>query len=187
MSLRVIGGRWGGRRIEAPPGDATRPLTDRIKQALFDWLGQDFSGATVVDCCAGSGAFGIEAASRGAAAVHCIEPGPTAAATIRTNLAALGNPPEIRLHAVPFASALPRLQGVDLVFADPPFPWYAREPDRLVELLRLAAACLAPGGALVIRGEEGELLPPLPPGLREDERRRYGRSWIALLRRSPAP
>ena len=64
--LRIIAGAYRGRRLAAPPGLATRPLPDRVKQALFDWLGQRLDGLRVADCCAGSGAFTFEALSRGA-------------------------------------------------------------------------------------------------------------------------
>ncbi len=182
--MRVIAGKWKGRALDAPDGLATRPLPDRIKQSLFDWLGQDLSGLTVADICAGSGGFGIEAASRGATAVHLIEPGRHAIPVIRANLRRLGEPPVIRLHPRPFQAALPGLSGLDLVFADPPFPWFAEEPALIAELLRLAAAALAPDGSVVIRGEAGADLPEHPE-LVERDRRAYGRSWVALLVRAP--
>ena len=180
--LRIIGGTYKGRRLAAPRGLATRPLPDRVKQSLFDWLGQRLDGLHVVDCCAGSGAFAFEALSRGARQVDAIEPGAHAVPILRANAAKLGNPPELVIHAAPFRSVLPRLHDVDLVFADPPFPWY-REGDEIAALLRLGADALAPGGRLVIRGERGTDLPAPPPGLIERERRTYGRSWLARLER----
>jgi 16S rRNA (guanine966-N2)-methyltransferase len=187
--LRIISGAWGGRRIHAPPGLDTRPLTDRIKQSLFDWLGQTMDGWRVADCCAGSGAFGIECVSRGAAEAHLCEPGRPAIATIRANLALLGDPPEVRLHPRGFERVLPTLGGLDLVFCDPPFPWFAEQRDLLAEMLQLAAAAASADGIVLIRGERGEELPE--HALRECERREYGRSWVAMLRRNggllPAP
>ena len=180
-ALRIIAGAWGGRRLHAPEGFDTRPLTDRIKQSVFDWLGQSMDGWRVADACAGSGAFGIECASRGAAAVDLCEPMPRAVATIRANLAMLGNPPAVRLHARGFEQVLPTLADLDLVFCDPPFPWFQREREQLGDLLRLAAAAISPDGLVVIRGERGEELPEHP--LVERERRSYGRSWVALLGR----
>ncbi len=190
MSLRVIGGVFKGRRLIAPPGLATRPLPDRIKQSLFDWLGQDLTGKRVADVCAGSGAFGIEAVSRGAAEVHLIEAGRHAQSALDANLRAIGRPAQVRLHARLFQQALPTLRGLDLVFADPPFPWFADEPDTLRTLLELGARALAPDGRLVIRGERGQDLPLLPAGLIEEDRRLYGRSWVARLKplaRTPLP
>lgn len=179
MSLRIIAGDWKGRRLDAPPGLDTRPLMDRIKQALFDWLGQRVDGWTVCDACAGSGSFAFEAASRGAAAVHACEPG-KAFATLAANHRALGAPAAVVLHRAGFEQVLPGLRGLDLVFADPPFPWYADAPERVAELLSLARAALAPEGMVLIRGEQGASLPPVA-GLREVERREYGRSWVARL------
>src|SRR5207247_227153 len=149
--LRIIGGTFKGRRLLAPRGLETRPLPDRIKQALFDWLGQRMDGLVVVDCCAGSGAFAFEALSRGARRVEAIEPGTHAVPVLRANAARLGNPPNLVLHALPFRAVLPRLDGVDLLFADPPFAWYADDAGTIAELLRLGAGCLAPTGRFVIR------------------------------------
>jgi 16S rRNA (guanine966-N2)-methyltransferase len=183
-SLRIISGDWRGRRLEAPPGLDTRPLTDRIKQSLFDWLGQRMDGWRVVDACAGSGAFGIECASRGAAEVHLCEPGRHAQPTIRANLRLLGDPPQVRLHPRSFKPVLMGLSGVDLVFCDPPFPWFREEPALLAELIDLSGAALGDGGIVLIRGERGEELPA--HALVERERRDYGRSWVALLGRDGA-
>ncbi len=163
--LRIIGGAFRGRRLAAPPGLETRPLPDRVKQALFDWLGQRLDGLAVVDCCAGSGAFAFEALSRGAARVDAIEPGAHALPVLRANAAALGNPPGLTIHAHPFEDVLGRLHDVDLVFADPPFAWYAGDARGIATLLRLAAGALAADGRVVIRGERGVDLPPLPAGL----------------------
>ena len=118
--------------------------------------------------------------------MEAIEPGPQAVPVLRANAAKLGNPPNVVLHARPFRAVLPRLHGVDLLFADPPFAWYADDPALVAELLRLGARCLAPAGRLVIRGERGVDLPEMPAGLVERERRAYGRSWLALLERDAA-
>ncbi|HLY37920.1 MAG TPA: RsmD family RNA methyltransferase [Candidatus Binatia bacterium] len=181
--LRIIGGAFKGRRLAAPRGLATRPLPDRVKQSLFDWLGQRLDGLHVVDCCAGSGAFAFEALSRGARQVDAIEPGAHAVPVLRANAAKLGDPAELVIHAAPFRTVLPRLHDVDLVFADPPFPWYRDGGDEIGALLRLGAGVLAPRGRLVIRGERGADLPEPPSGLVERERRTYGRSWLARLER----
>jgi 16S rRNA (guanine966-N2)-methyltransferase len=180
--VRIIGGAWGGRRLAAPPGLETRPLTDRIKQSMFDWLGQRLDGWRVVDACAGSGAFGIECASRGASEVHLCEPGRHALPTLRANLATLGDPPALRIHGTGHQRVLPALTGLHLVFCDPPFPWFREQPDDLLRLLELSAAAIAPDGAVLLRGERGDEPPPVA-ALRETERRTYGRSWVARLRR----
>lgn len=185
--LRIIGGALGGRRLIAPPGLDTRPLPDRIKQSLFDWLGQDFTGQAVADVCAGSGSFACEAFSRGAAPVHAIEAGRHAWPALLANRRACGDPDGLVLHQRPFQAALPQLKGLDLVFADPPFPWFAEDRAQLAELMRLAAASLGPRGRLVLRGERGQEPPAPPPGLQVAQERFYGRSWVRLHLRAVGP
>ena len=178
-NLRIIGGAWGGRRLIAPPGLDTRPMPDRIKQSLMDYLGQDFTGLRCADICSGSGSVGLELASRGASEVHLIEAGRHAQPALAANLRTCGNPPHVRLHAKPFQAVLPALRNLDLIFADPPFPWFPADPQ-LDQLLALAGASLGPKGRLVIRGERGQDLPPLPRSLRKEGTRFYGRSWVAI-------
>lgn len=181
--IRIISGQWKGRKLLAPPGLATRPLTDRIKQSLFDWLGQTLDEQIVVDTCAGSGSFAFEAASRGAKQVHACEIGRDAIPTILANHKTLGSPSSITIHAVGFEIILPKITNADLIFCDPPFPWFTEEPQHLVQLLTLAAASLAADGRIILRGEQG-VRAPIVQGLREVERREYGRSWVIDLRKS---
>ncbi|MBA3698798.1 MAG: RsmD family RNA methyltransferase [Planctomycetes bacterium] len=183
--LRIIAGEFKGRKLLAPPGLDTRPLPDRIKQSLFDWLGQSCEGWSVADVCAGSGSFGCEAMSRGAKTVHLIEAGRHAISIIQGNIRALGSPAGLHLHPRLFQQVLPTLSALDLIFADPPFPWFTDDRAALSDLLRLAGAALALKGRLVLRGERGHDLPALPAGLREAERRFYGRSWVVVLQRVP--
>jgi 16S rRNA (guanine(966)-N(2))-methyltransferase RsmD len=180
MPLRVIAGTLKGRKLEAPAGLETRPLPDRIKQSLFDWLGQDLSGQTVADVCAGSGTFAFEALSRGAKLVHAIESGRHAIPILHANHQAIGAPKELRIHTRAFQQVLPTLKDLDLIFCDPPFPWFSEDPAALTAMVTLAKAALAPSGIILVRGERGENLPPIA-GVRENERREYGRSWIASL------
>lgn len=181
MSVRIIAGDWKSRQIECPPGKHTRPLLNRIKQSLFDYLGQYFDGEKVVDICAGSGSFGFEAASRHAAEVHFIDNDRNAVACIQKNIATLNAQKICTMHAMPFQNVLPNLHNCDLIFADPPFPWYSEQQDLLSELLQLAAASLSCEGRLIIRGEKGQQLPTLPNSLQLSDRREYGRSWIQFF------
>jgi 16S rRNA (guanine966-N2)-methyltransferase len=118
--VRVVAGRLGGRRINAPRGRATRPTSDRVREALFSLLGP-VEGASVLDLFAGSGALGIEALSRGAAAVDFVETDARAVAAIRANLDALGLE-RARVHRRDALGYLRAGAGpYDLIFADPPY------------------------------------------------------------------
>ena len=180
--MRIIAGKWAGRTIDAPPGLTTRPITDRIKQALFDWLG-DLQGVRMADVCSGSGAIAFEAASRGAAEIHAIESDRSALTVLRANAERL-RATQVRVHGLGFERVLPTLSQLDLVFADPPFPWYAEAPERLTLIGTLARAAVTPQGNLLIRGEDGAIVPEMP-GWREAERRQWGGSWTSWLHATP--
>lgn len=124
--MRVITGRFKGRRLTTVKDNSVRPATDRVKQVLFDVLAtrMDFSGAAVLDLFAGSGSLGIEALSRGAARVDFVEPNEEAARCIEHNLMSLrSQDPTIvyRTDAVRFI--LECALTYDLVFADPPYAY----------------------------------------------------------------
>src|SRR3954467_10782232 len=119
--MRIIAGRWRGRPLLSPPGHATRPTADRVREALFSMLASrlgTFEGLQVADLFAGSGALGLEALSRGAA--HCVfvEKDRRAVEAIRANLAALGASGEVLARDADHA-ALPG--PFDLAFLDPPY------------------------------------------------------------------
>jgi 16S rRNA (guanine966-N2)-methyltransferase len=161
--MRVTGGVLGGRRLRAPRGEATRPTADKVRQALFNVLG-DVSGLSVADLYAGSGALAIEALSRGAAHAVCVERAPTAAAVLRDNLRDLALTGRATLLSLPVERAAPALleRGpYDLVLCDPPWT----ELDRAIATLgRLPwAELLAAGGHLLLehpaRGPEPKLAP----------------------------
>ena len=122
---RVVAGTFKGRRLRTPPGDATRPTSDRVRESLFASLTSYFGGLDelrVLDLFAGSGAIGIEAVSRGAAQADLVDADRHAVRTIRTNLAELGVE-QARVHAVKaerFVRTAP-LQPYDLVVLDPPY------------------------------------------------------------------
>jgi 16S rRNA (guanine966-N2)-methyltransferase len=88
--MRIISGELGGRQFEAPPGEGTRPLLDRVRTALFDWLGAKVDDARVLDLYAGSGSQGLEALSRGASRALFVERGAPALATLKRNVVGLG-------------------------------------------------------------------------------------------------
>jgi 16S rRNA (guanine966-N2)-methyltransferase len=183
--MRVIAGSLGGRRLKAPRGRATRPTSDRVREALFSMLGE-IAGARVLDLFAGTGALGIEALSRGAASAVFVEREGAAAAVLRENLEALGigsGQAELRradaLVALRTASA--RAETYDLVFIDPPYGQAASLGPRLAALL---PELLAPGGRAVAESDRRE---PLALGLPVEAERRYGDTSITIHRnRCPA-
>jgi len=171
--VRVIAGRLGGRRLVVPKGAATRPTSDRVREALFSVLG-DVTGLTALDLFAGSGALGLEALSRGAGAVEFVERAAPAITALRANLQTLGvDAPVHREDARAFvrnASAAGRTY--DLVFADPPY----REAERLGAEMPLGDL-LAPGGRLVT---ESDRRSPLPTDIPIRFERRYGDTLIRI-------
>jgi 16S rRNA (guanine966-N2)-methyltransferase len=125
--LRIIAGTWRGKRLVAPQGDSTRPTADRTRQALFDmllhapWGGRDLlEGATVLDAFAGTGALGLEALSRGAAAAVFMENGRAALAALSANIAACKAGARARILAVD-ATRPPKGSPCRIIFLDPPY------------------------------------------------------------------
>jgi 16S rRNA (guanine(966)-N(2))-methyltransferase RsmD len=174
--MRVIAGRWGGRRLAAPPGSATRPTSDRVREALFSILGDRVAGAAVLDLFAGSGALGLEALSRGAGRATFVDEAPAAIRAIRANLDAVGGEAEVvradALRWLRTASRLPR--EYDLVFLDPPYRRAASLGEHLSEGL---APVLAPA-ALVVA--EADRRSPLDLQIPVIDERRYGDTLIRI-------
>lgn len=178
--MRIVAGRFRGRGLQAPPGDSTRPTADRVREALFSMLASrlgSFDGLRVADLFAGSGAFGFEALSRGAAHATFVEADPAAAAAIRANAAALGVGEMVRILGRS-ALSLPRAEPFDLVFADPP---YAPGSGSAAVGSVAAAGWLAPGGWMAVETRRGERVGPLD--LELEVERDIGRARITLLRR----
>lgn len=154
--MRVIAGTYRSRVLAAPEGLATRPTSDRLRETLFNVLAPRISGAGFLDLYAGSGAVGIEALSRGAERVVCVERSPAALAMLRANLDRLGVRGEVRVYATSVSSFLRRFAGghatpeiYDLVFLDPPYD-AADEYAITLGLLGGASARLLGEGAVVI-------------------------------------
>ena len=118
--MRVIGGEFRSRRLKSVSGDSSRPTPDRLRETLFDILGERILGATFLDAYAGTGSVGIEALSRGAAHACFLERGRHALQVIRGNLAALGLESRATVVAAPALRSIPRFPA-NLVFLDPPY------------------------------------------------------------------
>ncbi len=122
-AIRIIAGTLKGRRLRTPDWPGLRPTSDRLRETLFNVLGQRLDGWRVLDAFAGTGAVGIEALSRGAAEATFVERDPRAAALIAVNLAHCGVTERYAIIRVDFARAAARLSGsrFDLMFLDPPY------------------------------------------------------------------
>lgn len=182
---RIIAGAAGGTTLTSVPGQATRPTTDRVKEALFSRLDayNVISGAHVLDLFAGSGSLGVEAASRGAATVDLVESADKAAAVCRTNgdlvNKALGWTC-VRTHRSKVETYLSSSAAFhwDLVFLDPPYP-LADGP--LVTILESLVPHLAEGAVVVLERSSRSPEPEWPAGLERFAEKKYGetRLWFA--------
>jgi 16S rRNA (guanine966-N2)-methyltransferase len=171
--VRVIAGAARGRRLRVPPGERTRPTADRVKEALFSSLQARLPGAVVLDLYAGAGGLGLEALSRGAAAVTFVESDRRALEALHANIEVVGVPgAEVLGLDVRRALASDRLAGpFDLVLLDPP---YRLGGEALGEVLGALVGRLAPGGRVVVERAARDGEPPWPPGLLPAAPRRYG-------------
>ncbi|MEA2123519.1 MAG: rRNA (guanine966-N2)-methyltransferase [Solirubrobacteraceae bacterium] len=174
--MRIVAGRWGGRRLSSPKGAATRPTSDRVREALFSILGERVQRARVLDLFAGSGALGLEALSRDAAEATFVDSAAASVATVKANLQALGGEAEVRRSdALRFLRAASgEARHYDLVLLDPPYRLAERLGRELSETL---PAVLAPS-ALVI--SESDRRAPLPLDLPLTDERRYGDTLIRI-------
>jgi 16S rRNA (guanine966-N2)-methyltransferase len=173
--VRVVAGRFGGRRLRAPAGAGTRPTSDRVREALFSILG-DLDGLRALDLYAGTGALGIEALSRGAISCTFVERDRRALAVLRANLESLGIDADVRprdaLRVLAEASAA--RDAYDLVFLDPPYRHAARMGRELSEAL---PAALAAGARVVCESDRRD---PLDLDLDLRDERRYGDTLIRI-------
>lgn len=177
--MRIIAGKWRGRSIEAPPGRATRPTADRVRETLFSMLASrlgSFEGLRVADLFAGSGALGLEALSRGAASATLVENDAAAVNVIKRNAAKLGANVQVLGGS---ALALPWSKSFDLLFADPP---YAPGAGTAIVSAVEQAGWLAPGGWMSIETSRDDQVDP--GALTIDTVRDVGRARLTLLRNS---
>lgn len=182
--MRITGGQLRSRAIVAPRGQATRPTSDRVREALFSMLVSDGvfagDGPRVLDLYAGSGALSFEALSRGAQRAVLVEMARPALAAIRENASTLDVRVEVLGLRVDRALANEALGEFDLVLIDPP---YADVPTpAFAGILAGAAKVLAAEGVLVLEHDASD--EPEIPGLTVDRRRRHGDTTLSLFRRT---
>lgn len=165
--VRIIGGRYRGRRIRVPNVAGLRPTPDRVRETLFNWLGQDLNGASTLDLFAGTGALTLEAASRGASLCVAVDRDASLVDALRKTAREIGAA-GIETHASDAARyAASETRTFDVVFLDPPF---ADDPWRM--LLPTVALRLSPGGRIYAESMR-QLEPP-----RELHVLRHGRAGV---------
>ena len=176
--MRIIAGRWRGRKLAFPDAGGLRPSGDRVRETLFNWLTPVLPGSRCLDLFAGSGALGFEAASRGAARVVAVENDRAVVQALRDNRARLG------ADAVEIVArdALAYLQGpaepFDIVFLDPPFAL-----DCLAGVGRLlqAGGWLVEGARVYVETPAGRSPPPVPAAWRPLREKRAGQVSYQLF------
>lgn len=168
--MRVVAGDLRGRRIESPSGDATRPTTDKVREAVFNALGSldVVDGARVVDAFAGTGAMGIEALSRGAAHCTFIEKDREALLVLKRNIASLGLGDRSSVISTDVMSALGQHGDCDLFIADPPYGF-----SEWIQLLKNVSA------AVVVLESDQEIAEV--DGWDTVRAKKYGRTHVSFL------
>ncbi|AMX03853.1 16S rRNA (guanine(966)-N(2))-methyltransferase RsmD [Microbulbifer thermotolerans] len=173
--LRIIGGRWRGRKLQFAPLEGLRPTGDRLRETLFNWLQFYLPGARCLDLFAGSGALGLEALSRGASEVDFVELNPDAARMLKQQLALL-EADNARVHQDSAAAFLARpAASYDIVFVDPPFAG-----DLWQQTLAALAPHLAEGALIYVETPRDKAL-SLTEDWRIEKEKRAGQVCMRLL------
>jgi len=172
--IRIIGGMWRGRKVRFPGVQGLRPTPDRVRETLFNWLGQDLSGKRTLDPFAGSGALSFEALSRGAEHAVAVDRSHEVVRALLDTAARLGTT-SLETHCADALNFIAReRRAFDVIFLDPPF-----DQAGWTQLLPAAAARLAPAGALYV---ESSVAIDAPPGLAATRRDKAGQVHYHLLR-----
>ena len=178
MIVRLIAGKFGGRKLDAPDRRSTHAMSERVRGALFNSLGSVVGDATVLDAFAGSGSIGFEALSRGAKRVVFVEKDRIAAKIIMKNSEMLGVEGEVDVIRAGVSSWLDttKEKGFDLIFADPPY--HDPQFSTIQKLFRL----LKVGGIMVLSHPgKGEV--PIQSGIVVVDNRSYGTVTLTFFRR----
>lgn len=182
MRIRLIAGKYGGRMLEGSGTNRTHPMSERIRNAIFNRLSGelDFEGLTVLDAFAGSGALGFEALSRGASEVVFVEKDRIAQKVLATNAQTLGVVKNTKIVKAPVASWLSTYtQQFDLIFVDPPY--HDPQLSTAMQIIRL----LKPNGLMVLSLPSRSEV-PTELGVVVVDNRSYGNAAIAFYRREDA-
>ncbi|RKH30481.1 16S rRNA (guanine(966)-N(2))-methyltransferase RsmD [Corallococcus sp. CA031C] len=183
--MRIVAGSAKGRALQGPKPSSghIRPTADRVRETLFNMLGQFLDGQAVLDLYAGTGALGLEALSRGAGRVVLVDQDREAQGLCRLNTDALGFASQVAILAQPVARALETLgkkgEKFELVFADPPYA--ARVVPTVLEALA-ASAVVSPGGTVVVEHDKREEAPEAHAGFTREDQRKFGDTLVSFYR-----
>ena len=178
MNLRIISGKFGGRTIQAPDGELTHPMGDRVRGSLFSIISDEIKDAEVLDVFAGTGSLGLEALSRGAKQATFIERNRVANKILAENIQSLGVGEQARAIQIGASTWIEKNQGqyFDIIFADPPYN------DLQLSTVSKLSGMLKPNGLMVLSYPgRGEL--PTVNGIVVVDNRRYGTAALAFYRK----
>jgi len=188
--MRIIAGEFRGRRLLPPEGDTTRPITDRVKQSLFDILSPGMKDAIVYDCFAGTGSMGLECLSRGAKFATLFEADWSAFKRLQRNITAIDVGDRCKVVAgnlfqwFDAQADAKRGDGVDLIFLDPPYRFLRERQDDLRGLARhFVRSHLKADGMVIFRHDAKDTLDL--PGLKPTDLREYGGMTLEFLQATP--
>lgn len=181
--MRIVAGTARGRALQGPKGKGIRPTADRVRESLFNILGQWMTDLTVLDLYAGTGAFALEAISRGAARAVMVDQDREALQLCRENAKTLGFTDQVEVLGMPVARGTEQLgkrkAQFDVIFADPPYAAHVVE-----DILRHLTThqLLKPDGVAVIEHEKQEDAPAEQGGLHRVDQRKFGNTLVSLYR-----
>ena len=190
--MRIIAGQFRGRNLLAPASQTTRPITDRVKQSLFDIIAGDLPDAVVYDCFSGTGSMGLESLSRGAKLAVFFEADRSALNLLNKNIAALQMQPQARIIPGDLFkwfthTTIAHADRPTVIFLDPPYRFITQRNDDLRTLIAsMIDHHLVPGGYIVLRHDAHDQL-ALPANAAEFDRREYGGMVLRFIRRIAAP
>ena len=181
MNIRVISGKFGGRKIEAPDNTRTHPMGERIRNALFNSIGSEVIGAEVLDAFAGTGSVGLEALSRGAKSAVFIERDNIAAKILAKNINTLAAEDQAKIIRTSVLNWVENNnhEQFDLIFADPPYH------DPQFSTVAKLYGLLKPGGLMILSHPGGSEV-PAKPGVVVVDNRSYGNADLTFYRRKDA-
>lgn len=183
--MRIIGGEFKGRKLRALKGRRVRPTSEKVREALFDILGESVRESLVLDLFAGTGALGLEALSRGAAGAVFVESYRPAAGAVRANIEALALRERAEVMVLTYLAALARLNGegrkFDIIVADPPYRFPEGRKSRNILSAVGKFDTLLPQGIFVL--EHSTNLEPVIPssGWRQVQHKRYGQTCLSFF------